>query len=331
MTTIAAPPPVPGEVIDPPPKDVPDVVEKLEAKEGAVGTVAGVGYRAMSRYSFSKGGLLAAGTTYYLFFAMFSVLAFAYGVVAIVGADTLATWLTDALNNQFPGMVGDEGIDPEQLKAVGRATSLIGLIALLWAGGGAMSAANDSLHKIFGAAPDPRNFVKLKARLLGWMLLLLPIVGVSYAATTIVASNAGPVLDKIGLESTIGRIALSVLTLLLSYAMDFLVLYLLFSHFGGVRPERRARLIGSAIGAVIIALLKLLMGLIIAVSTSKPQYGALALPVGILLVLYLQTMAAYGCAALTAAIAERDVPLDQLIPDTQRLAAVQQASQAKAP
>ncbi len=88
-----------------------------------------------------------------------------------------------------------------------------------------MSAANDSLHKIFGAAPDPRNFVKLKARLLGWMLLLLPIVGVSYAATTIVASNAGPVLDKIGLESTVGRIALSVLTLLLSYAMDFLVLY----------------------------------------------------------------------------------------------------------
>ncbi len=112
MTTIAAPPPIPGEVIDPPPKDVPDVVEKLEAKDGAVGTVAGVGYRAMSRYSFSKVGLLAAGTTYYLFLAMFSVLAFAYGIVAIIGADTMATWLTDALNNQFPGMVGDEGIDP---------------------------------------------------------------------------------------------------------------------------------------------------------------------------------------------------------------------------
>ncbi len=315
MKTITAPPPVPGEVIDPPPKEVPEAIEKLDAKDGAVGAATGVGYRAMSRFSFSKAGLLAAGTTYYLFLAMFSVLAFAYGVVAILGADTMAKWLTEALTNQFPGMVGDEGIDPQRLKAVGRTTSLVGLIALVWAGGGAMSAANDSLHKVFGAPPDPRSFVKLKARMLGWMLVLLPIVGLSYAATAVVASNAGPVLDAIGLESTAGRVALSALTLVFSYALDFLVLFLLLSHFGGVRPERRARLIGAAVGAIIIQILKLVMGLIIGLSTDKPQYGALALPIGILLVLYLQTMAAYGSAALTAAIAERDVPLVELTPD----------------
>ncbi len=315
MKTVTAPPPVPGEIIDPPPKDVPGAVERLDAKDGALSTAAGVGYRAMTRFSFSKAGLLAAGTTYYLFLAMFSVLAFAYGIVAIVGADSMATWLTDALTKQFPGMVGEGGIDPEQLKAVGRATSIIGLLALVWAGGGAMSAANDSLHKIFGAPPDSRSFFTLKGRMLGWMLLLLPIVGLSYAATAVLASYAGPVLDAIGLESTVARIGLGVATLVLSLALDFLVLLLLFTYFGGIRPERRARMIGAGTGAVIIAILKLVMGLLIGLAADKPQYGALALPIGILLVLYFQTMAAYGSAALTAAIAERDVPLDELVPE----------------
>jgi membrane protein len=315
MKAVAAPPPVPGEVIDPPPKEVPEAVEKLDAKDGAAATVAGVGYRAMTRFSFSTAGLLAAGTTYYLFLAMFSVLAFAYGIVAIVGADSLADWLTDSLSEQFPGLVGDSGIDPDRLEAVGRATSIVGLVALVWAGGGAMSAANDSLHQIFGAPPDPRSFVRLKGRLLGWMLLLLPVVGLSYAASAVVASSAGPVLDRMGLESTAGRVGLAVLTLVGSYVLDFVVLFLLLSHFGGIRPERRARLVGAAVGAVVIQVLKLAMGLLVGLSTDKPQYGALALPIGILLVLYLQTIAAYGSAALTAGIAERDVPLEELTPD----------------
>lgn len=312
MRAVAAPPPVPGEVIDPPPKDIPEAVEKLDAKPGAAATTIGIGYRTMTRFSSTKASLLAAGTTYYLFLAMFSVLAFAYGIVAIVGADWLADWLDDALTEQFPGLVGEGGLDPATLESVGRATSIVGLIALVWAGGGAMSAGNDSLHQIFGAPQDPRSFVKSKGRLLGWMLLLLPVVGLSYAATAVVASSAGPVLDKIGLESTFGRVSLAVLALLISYALDVLVLFLLLTHFGGIRPERRARVIGAAVGGVIIQILNLLMGLLIGLSTDKPQYGAFALPIGILLVLYLQTMAAYGSAALTAGIAERDVPLDEL-------------------
>ena len=40
-----------------------------------------------------------------------------------------------------------------------------------------------------------------------------------------------------------------------------------------------------------------------------------ATPIGIMFVLYLQSVAVYACAALTAGIAEKDVPLDILEPD----------------
>lgn len=314
MGAIAVPPPIPGEPIDPPPRDVPGLVQKLDEQDGAASSVVGVGYRAMQRFSYAKAGLLAAGTTYYLFLAMFSIMALAYGVVAILGADQLASYLTDSLSEAFPGLVGENGVDPDQLKAVGRATSVVGLVALLWAGGGAMVAASGSLRQIYGAAPDPRSFLRARLRLLAWMILLLPLLAASYAASTGVATYAGPVLDWIGLDSTPGRVLLVVLTLALALAVDYVILYLLLSHLGGIRPEERSRRVGALAGAAVIEVLKYFMAVIIGFSVDKPQYGALAAPIGILLVLYLQCMATYGAAALTAGIAERDVALRELTP-----------------
>ena len=67
-------------------------------------------------------------------------------------------------------------------------------------------------------------------------------------------------------------------------------------------------------GTVAVQLLRVVMGLLLSFAADKPQYGALTLPIGILFVLYLNSMAIFGVAALTAAIAERDVPIDQIAP-----------------
>lgn len=308
------PPPIPGETLDPPPKGTPNLVEQLDDREDAAGTAVGVGYRAMSRFSYAQAGLLAAGTTYFLFLAMFSIVAFAYGLMAIFGADQLTQHLTDALSNAFPGLVGDRGIDPEKLQQVGRSASVIGLVALLWSGGGAMTAASGSFHQIFGAPPDSRSFPKARARLLGWMLILLPLVAASYAASSIVVNYADNVLDAIGLSGGLGRALLTVVGILVSLAIDFLIVYLLLGHLGGIRPPEHARRIGAMVGAAFIGTLKFLMAWIIGLSANKPEYGTLAIPIAILLVLYLQCIAVYGSAALTAGIAEKDVPLGDLTP-----------------
>jgi membrane protein len=258
--------------------------------------------------------LLAAGTTYFLFLAVFSLIAFAYGVVAILGADRVAELLTEAISEAFPGLLGEEGLDPQQLEAVGRATSIIGLLALVYSGSGGMAAASDSLHLIYGMPRDPRSFPKARARLLAWLLVIGPLIVLSFAASTVLISYTRPFLEAIGLDSAPARIGIRVPGLLLTFALDFLIVYILLGVLGGIRPPRRPRSIGAAVGAVAIEILKAFMAVLIGFSVDKPQYGALAAPIGMLFVLYLQTTALYWSAALTGGIAEKDVPIEELAP-----------------
>ena len=81
-------------------------------------------------------------------------------------------------------------------------------------------------------------------------------------------------------------------------------MHLMLGRLGGIRPARRPLLIGSAVGAVAIEVLKQAMGLLVGFVVDKPQYGALSAPIGIMFVLYLQAIAVYGTASLTAALAE---------------------------
>ena len=61
---------------------------------------------------------------------------------------------------------------------------------------------------------------------------------------------------------------------------------------------------GAALGTVAIEVLKQVMALLVTFVIAKPQYGAAAAPIGIMFVLYLQSMALYAAASVTAALAE---------------------------
>lgn len=316
MTIATTPPPIAGEVIDPPPKETPDKVKQIDEREGAVGTGVGVGYRAYARFSHSQATLLAGGTTYYMFLAMFSILAFGYGLAAAFGADQIAEYLTEAIGEAFPGLLGEEGIDPEQLKSVGQTTSIVGLVGLLYGGGGAVIAAMRSIHLIYGAPKDPRNYVVARLRALVWLAAIGPLILVSFVASSVTTNVSNQFLETLDITWTGPGILLNISTALLTLGVNFLIVYLLLGNFGGIRPPRQSRLIGAAVGAVVIELLKTAMTLILGFAIDKPEYGALAAPIGILFVLYLQAMALYGCAALTAGITDRETPLEVLDVDS---------------
>jgi len=328
MSISTTPFPIPGEVIDPPPKATPDAVERLESREGAVGTGVGVGFRAFTRFSQSKATLLAAGTTYYLFLAMFSIIAFAYGITTALGAEQVAAYVTEAVAEAFPGLLGDDGIDPAQLRAVGQTTSIIGAVGLLYGGTGSVVAASRSIHSVYGAGKDPRNYVVARLRALGWLVVLAPLILLSYVASTFVANLNDRVLDVLGIDWRGPGIVVNLVAVVLTLGANLLVVYLFLGHLGGIRPSRHARLVGAAVGAVAIEVLKTGMTLLVAFTVDKPQYGAFAAPIGVLFVLYLQSTALYAAAALTAGVAERDVPLEVLqatgVDEVQ--AAVEQAS-----
>ncbi len=309
MTSAAAPPPIVGTRIDPPPKEVPAFAERLDST-----TVGGIGYRAMRRYSFGNVGLLANGTAYYLFLSLFALLAFAYGIIAVLGADELSTTMTEALDNAFPGVVGDEGIDPQKLRSAGRTAGTIGLVVLLYSTLGAVNGASSSMHLILGAPPDPRSFAKAKARHLLILVCVAPLILVSFVATGVASSLADPILETVGWDGSGARTIISVLGLILGFLVDVLILWILLGHLGGIRPHRRPRLIAAICGAVAVGLIKQLLDAIMSWALDKPQYGAFAAPIAVLFILQLLSLVLYASACLAAGISDSDVPLEELEP-----------------
>ncbi len=296
--------PIPGELVDPPVKELPERVRLLQSREGAVGTGLTLGVRTSIRFTHSRATLLAAGTTYYLFLALFSVLTLAYGLTAALGADQLSAYITEALSQAFPGLLGGTGIDPEQLRSVGQTTSIVSAVGLLYGATGAVFAASRSIHAIYGAPNNPRNVVWVRVWAFGWFLVLAPLVLLSFVSASFTANLSGRLLEVLGLQWNGPRFLLGTVAVVLTFVLDFLVVYLVLGRLGGIRPARTPRLVGAAVGAVAIEVLKQAMALLVNLVVAKPQYGALAAPIGIMFVLYLQSTALYWVASLTAALAE---------------------------
>jgi membrane protein len=301
-------PPIPGEIVDPPARELPERVRRFQSRSGPVGTGVSIGMGTSTRFTHSRATLLAAGTTYYLFLALFSVLALAYGLTAALGAEQLSRYVTEALSEAFPGVVGESGIDPEQLRNTAQVTSIVSAVGLLYGATGAVLAASRSLHAVYGAPKNTRNFIHVRLWALGWLLLLAPLVLLSFVSASFTADLSNRLLGVLGLN--LGGPALlrgAVAALLMTMLLNFLVMYLMLGRLGGIRPPRAAHIVGAAAGAVIIEVLKQVMALLLGFVIDRPQYGALAAPIGIMFVLYLQSSALYAAASLTAALAESAV------------------------
>jgi membrane protein len=296
--------PIPGELVDPPARDLPTRVTLLQAREDAVGTGVGIGVRTGLRFTHSRATLLAAGTTYYLFLALFSALTLVYGLTAALGAEQLAAYVTEALSKAFPGLVGGSAIDTDQLRSVGQATSIVGAVGLLYGATGSVLGASRSLHAVYGAPNNTRNVVRMRLWALGWFLVLAPLVLLSFVSASFTADLSARLLDALGLTWGGPTLLLGLVALVLTMALNFLVIHLMLGRLGGIRPARTPLRIGAAVGAVVIEVLKQLMALLVGFVVDKPQYGALSAPIGIMFVLYLQSSALYLVASLTAALAE---------------------------
>ena len=103
------------------------------------------------------------------------------------------------------------------------------------------------------------------------MLLLVPLIGLSFVPSTVISTFADPVMEFLGLQGGFWTYALFGLTAVVSIALNALVVWLILGHLGGVTPGRRPRLVGALIGAVGIEVLKYLLSFIIAWSVGKPS------------------------------------------------------------
>lgn len=302
MTDRVLPPAIPGAPLQPPARGESPLVRRIDERSA----VAALVLRAWFRFSLARATLLAAGTAYFVFLSLFALIALGFGLAAWLGADLIAEALTEALENTFPGLLGRDEIDPEAVRSFGTLGSLVAVPVLLYSGSAAVNAASAALHLIYGAPKDPRPYVVVRLRAVGWLLVLAPLILVAFAPSVVVSAFGDPVVALLRLPERLGHWLLTGVSVMTALAGSLLVLWVVLGELGGIRPPTRPRLAGAALGAGLIQLLILVMSLIVGWAMDRPQFGAFAAPIAVLLVLYLLCLVTFASAALTGALAAHD-------------------------
>ena len=295
--------PIPGTVIDPPAKPHADKIRAVERRT----RLGAVIYLAILRFGSSHATLLAGGSTYYMFLGMLSAIFLAFGLVARFGSELLAPLLTEALNavgEIFPDFIGAKGIDPDLLQSWGQGASFVSLLVLLYSGTGTVNALSGGLHIVYGAPKDPRNLPLKKLRQVGWLLLLVPLFLLAVIPTVVVGLFGSNIRSWLGVgDSSWGPAVLTIVGVAVGSIATYILLRIVLSRLGGIRPDKQSLHRGSLLGAVVIEIMRYGMAAIAQWAVARPQYGAFALPVAILFVIYLQWLVFFFVASLTAAMA----------------------------
>jgi membrane protein len=260
-----------------------NALERIEARFDLV--IAGARRRsrifdrlwlAQDRYGEVLGGRLAAGISYYAFFAVFALALLAYSVLGFLlqyDVDVLAA-VTDFLKQNLPWL------EPETIQGSRGRVGLIGLAGFVITGVGWIEAIRSSLRLIFGLEQQPGNPIVRWLLDLVVLVALFLLLGLSLS----VAYGLEWLLEWLtGGPSTVMTVASWALALLVNVVLAAALL-------GGVArvrlPVRRqispVLLVGGG-----ITLLNSVGQFVIERVRENPTYTVFAGAVGLLLYLYL--------------------------------------------
>lgn len=232
------------------------------------------------KFGEDQAGNLAALISYYTFFSLFPLLLALVTVLGFVlaGDPELQRRIVDSALVQFP-VIGDQIRDNIGSLDGNWIALLVGLAGAVWAGMGAVDAAQNAMNSIWDV--PIREKPKFLKRRLRSLLMLLVIGGGLFltAGASTVASSA----DSIG---PVGRLLAPLLSIVVNIGV-FLVAF-------RVLTERDLRwsavLPGAAVAGVAAALLQVAGGFIIdsKLKGASQTYGTFAVVIGLLSWLYLQ-------------------------------------------
>ncbi len=248
--------------------------------------------RVVVRYGQDRGPILASGMAYQALFAVFAGLWVGFSIAGVVISQDagLRQAIIDALDQAVPGLIddgsGSGAVDPDSLTTGAAFSSgIVAVLGLLFTALGWLASARDSVRTLFDLPPASTNPVLQKlvdlALGVGFALLLLVAAGLSFAGTT---ATEG-LLDVLGLEtrSVVGFVLGRTVTLVVAvvvYAIALAGLYRLLARV--IVPARILRH-GVTIGAIGLALLTVLGGLLLGGAQSNPLIGSFAVVAGLLI------------------------------------------------
>jgi membrane protein len=236
--------------------------------------------RTVQHYGKVNGNAQAGAVTYFGFLSFFPILALAFfvvGQISIVYADARED-LVKVIDTFLPGIVGnDEGEIPLSTFEQNAATiGLLGLVGLLYAGLGWLSAMRNALEVVF-ETPDREqpNFVVGKMR----DLVSLAVIGVvllfSVALSGLIAGFSQDVLDLVGLDNTpVTAVLLWLVAHGLGIAATTLLFLAMYKLLVDPHLPKRSLLYGAILGGIGFEILKSLSVFLIGFTKNQPAFQA---------------------------------------------------------
>ncbi len=271
--------------------------------------------RSFLLYTEHNGPVLAASVTYRALFSLFAAVLLGFSVAAIWLSGRPELWraLVSATDNVVPGLIGEGGvIDARELQEVPGTITLAGVIAvvaLIAAAIGAIQTVRTAIRMMAGTTAATTSPILLAVR----DLLFALAVGVLFVASAVVtflgSAFATTLLGWLGLGSdTVAAVATRLITLVATFALDAVIIALLFALLSGMRASPRALWGGALIGAAGLVVLQQLSGLFVGGAPSNPLLTSFASLVALLLWLNLSAQVILiACAhVITTAAEERD-------------------------
>ena len=246
-------------------------------------------WRAWSRYGILRGNRLAGATSYFAFLSMFPLITLAAAIVGKLLDEKAVARLKVALEKNLPG-IGDK-VDLDALIRNAGTIGLISGIALLLTGLGWIDALRASIRSMHELDDQPRNMIRVKGENLGALIGLGLIGVIATAASSILTGLSERVVDWLGLEDTwFAGWGLEVFSDLAGIGAGAVLFLYLQTALPRILLPRKIAVIAALAGGVVFFLAqKLGSSYVEHVIGTNAAYGALALPLALLVWIYLMT------------------------------------------
>ena len=242
--------------------------------------------RALLLFHDRNGSILADAITYRALFSVFAgvLLGFSVAALWLSGNETAWNAIISAVDAALPGLIAQDGkdgiIDPNSIHAPA-GLSIAGIISLgglIWSALGAIRSLRIAMRTMAGTLDDEVASWRVILRNLSLALMIgvafLGSAALTFAGRSLVRGFAG----VIGLPEDSRGVywAVRVVSLLVVFALNLVLIAAAFRVLSGVRAPARSLWGGAAIGAAALLVLQELSGLFVRGATANPLLASFA-------------------------------------------------------
>jgi membrane protein len=256
-------------------------------------------WRAWQRYGDRRGNRLAGATSFFAFLSMFPLIVLAAAVTGhFLNANAVGD-LKNAIKTNLPG-IGDQ-IDLDSLINNAGTIGLISGASLLLTGLGWIDSLRASIRLMHELDDQPGNPVKLKVSDLG-ALIGLGIIGlVATCVSAILVGLSDRIVGWTGLDGTwLAHWGIGLFSIVVGIAAGAVLFLYLQTALPRIILPRKVALIAALAGGILFYLAQRLGNSYVEnVIGNNAAYGTLALPLALLIWIYLMTRVIMLIAAWT--------------------------------